>query len=124
MLTIPPWNLRLRVMIYRKHAQHETSKNFQLGLFTPDDGHFEYYVAALATASLVVRVTETMPREPVLPDVCTARMGWSFFESHARIPVFGDGNRIAYSVRILETGKDCTDSARQPEVASRVLGSH
>src|SRR5206468_2238697 len=42
-LVIPPWNLRLRVMIYRKHVQPESPKNFQLDLFTPDDGHFEYY---------------------------------------------------------------------------------
>src|SRR5437667_995485 len=34
-------------MIYRKHAAHESPKNFQLDLFTPDDGHYEY--AAVAT---------------------------------------------------------------------------
>jgi Transposase DDE domain group 1 len=47
MLTIPQWDLTLRVMIYRKHVRHQTPKNFQLDLFTPDDGHFEY--SALAT---------------------------------------------------------------------------
>jgi len=46
-LDIPQWQLRLRVMIYRKHVQHKSPKNFQLDLFTPDDGHFEY--AAVAT---------------------------------------------------------------------------
>jgi hypothetical protein len=46
-LAIPQWNLRLRVMIYRKHVAHESPKNFQLDLFTPDDGHYEY--AAVAT---------------------------------------------------------------------------
>lgn len=45
-LPIPQWNLQLRVMLYRKHVQHETPKNFQLDLFTPDDGHFEYYAVA------------------------------------------------------------------------------
>jgi Transposase DDE domain group 1 len=45
-LVIPQWNLRLRVMIYRKHVRHESPKNFQLDLFTPDDGHFEYYAVA------------------------------------------------------------------------------
>jgi hypothetical protein len=44
---IPQWHLRLRVMVYRKHVAHESPKNFQLDLFTPDDGHFEY--AAVAT---------------------------------------------------------------------------
>ena len=33
-LAIPQWNLQLRVMLYRKHVQHETPKNFQLDLFT------------------------------------------------------------------------------------------
>jgi hypothetical protein len=46
-LDIPQWQLRLRVMIYRTHVQHESPRNFQLDLFTPDDGHYEY--AAVAT---------------------------------------------------------------------------
>ena len=46
-LDIPQWHLRLRVMIYRTHVAHESPKNFQLDLFTPDDGHYEY--AAVAT---------------------------------------------------------------------------
>jgi hypothetical protein len=45
-LAIPQWSLDVRVMIYRKHVQHESRKNFQLDLFTPDDGHFEYYAVA------------------------------------------------------------------------------
>jgi hypothetical protein len=45
-LVIPQWALRLRVMIYRKHVRHASPKNFQLDLFTPDDGHFEYYAVA------------------------------------------------------------------------------
>jgi len=45
-LSIPPWNLHLRVMIYRKHVGHESPKNFQLDLFSPDDGHFEYSAVA------------------------------------------------------------------------------
>jgi hypothetical protein len=34
-------------MIYRTHVGHASPRNFQLDLFTPDDGHFEY--AAVAT---------------------------------------------------------------------------
>jgi DDE family transposase len=46
-LVIPQWNdLRLRVVLYRKHVRHETRKNFQLDLFTPDDGHYEYSAVA------------------------------------------------------------------------------
>lgn len=39
---IQPWQRRLRVILYRKHVAHETRKNFQLDLFDPDDGHYEY----------------------------------------------------------------------------------
>ncbi len=46
-LVIPQWNnLRLRVLLYRKHVGHPTQKNFQLDLFTPDDGHYEYSAVA------------------------------------------------------------------------------
>ncbi len=41
-LPLEPWGLTLRVVVYRKHVRHETHKNFQLDLFSPDDGHFEY----------------------------------------------------------------------------------
>jgi hypothetical protein len=41
-LPIEPWGLTLRVVVYRKRVHHETRKNFQLDLFSPDDGHFEY----------------------------------------------------------------------------------
>jgi len=40
--TLGPWNRRDRIVIYRKKVQHKTRKNFQLDLFDPADGHFEY----------------------------------------------------------------------------------
>lgn len=45
-LPVEPWGLRLRVVIYRKRVAHATRKNFQLDLFSPDDGHFEYSAVA------------------------------------------------------------------------------
>lgn len=41
-LPIPQWKLTQRVVVYRKRVHHETAKNFQLDLFSPDDGTFEY----------------------------------------------------------------------------------
>jgi len=41
-LAIPQWNLSLRVVVYRKRVHHRSPKNFQLDLFNPDDGYFEY----------------------------------------------------------------------------------
>ena len=37
-----PWGCPVRVAIYRKHVQHQATKNYQLDLFNPDDGHYEY----------------------------------------------------------------------------------
>lgn len=45
-LTIPAWNLQLRAPIYREHVRHESPKNFQLDLFTLDEGRVEYYAVA------------------------------------------------------------------------------
>jgi hypothetical protein len=50
-LGLPQWNLRLRVAVYRKHVAHRTRKNFQIDLFHPDDGHYEY--SAVATNKTV-----------------------------------------------------------------------
>ncbi len=41
-LWVNPWQRTLRVVIYRTRVQHETRKNFQLDLFDPADGHYEY----------------------------------------------------------------------------------
>jgi hypothetical protein len=41
-LRLEVWDLELRVLVYRKHVAHKTRKNFQLDLFSPDDGHYEY----------------------------------------------------------------------------------
>jgi len=45
-LPVPPWGLRLRVVCYRKWVFHPTAKNYQLDLFSPDDGTFEYSAVA------------------------------------------------------------------------------
>ncbi len=48
-LFLEPWNRTLRVVIYRKRVHHRTRKNFQLDLFDPADGHFEYSAVATNT---------------------------------------------------------------------------
>ncbi len=37
-----PWGRPVWVAIYRKHVDHKATKNYQLDLFDPDDGHYEY----------------------------------------------------------------------------------
>ncbi len=46
-LPLRPWGKTLRVVVYRKKVQHWTRKNYQLDLFDPSDGHYEY--SALVT---------------------------------------------------------------------------
>jgi hypothetical protein len=41
-LRVEPWGRTMRVAIYRKRVRHEAPKNYQLDLFDPDDGHYEY----------------------------------------------------------------------------------
>ena len=45
-LKIPQWQRIQRVVVYRKRVFHETQRNFQLDLFNPDDGHYEYSAVA------------------------------------------------------------------------------
>jgi hypothetical protein len=45
-LKIDKWDRTERVVIYRKRVSHESRKNFQLDLFNPDDGHYEYSAVA------------------------------------------------------------------------------
>lgn len=48
-LDVPAWNRTLRVVIYRKPVPHESRKNYQLDLFDPDNGHFEYSAVSTNT---------------------------------------------------------------------------
>lgn len=50
-LWLKPWQRELRVVIYRKRVHHKTRKNFQLDLFDPADGHYEY--SAVATTKSI-----------------------------------------------------------------------
>jgi len=46
-LKLEPWDMSIRVVIYRKKVHHRTRRNYQLDLFDPDDGTWEY--SAIAT---------------------------------------------------------------------------
>ena len=39
---VETWDRDLVITLYRRRVHHETRKNFQLDLFDPDDGHYEY----------------------------------------------------------------------------------
>jgi hypothetical protein len=45
-LKLATWRLELRVVVYRKRVHHHSPKNYQLDLFSPDDGYFEYSAVA------------------------------------------------------------------------------
>jgi hypothetical protein len=43
---IPQWNRTERIVVFRKKISGRSPKNFQLDLFSPDDGHYEYSMVA------------------------------------------------------------------------------
>jgi len=45
-LQLKVWELDLRVVVFRKRVHHDSRRNYQLDLFSPDDGHFEYSAVA------------------------------------------------------------------------------
>jgi hypothetical protein len=45
-LPLKPWKLELRGVIYRKVVHHRSAKNYQLDLFDPNDGYYEYSAVA------------------------------------------------------------------------------
>jgi hypothetical protein len=45
-LALAAWGLELRVAVYRKRVHHQSARNYQLDLFSPDDGYFEYSAVA------------------------------------------------------------------------------
>jgi len=45
-LDVEQWGMTLSVSIYRKRVGHPTRKNYQLDLFDPDDGTYEYSAVA------------------------------------------------------------------------------
>ena len=54
-LWVPAWSRAMRVVVYRKRVRHLTAKNYQLDLFDPDDGYFEY--SAIVTNKEVTEQT-------------------------------------------------------------------
>jgi len=54
------WPPALRIVVYRKRVFHKSRKSFQLDLFTPDDGHFEYSAVATSLDWDLVRLWHFM----------------------------------------------------------------
>jgi hypothetical protein len=51
---ITPWGFPIAVTIYRKKVRHRPAKNYQLDLFDPNDGYYEYSAVA-SNLSLTIR---------------------------------------------------------------------
>jgi hypothetical protein len=45
-ISVTPWAEVIPVVIYRQRVRHQTHKNYQLDLFDPDDGYYEYSAIA------------------------------------------------------------------------------
>jgi Transposase DDE domain group 1 len=59
-LPIDQWDRVERVVVYRKWVGHESRKNFQLDLFSPDDGHYEYSAVATNKSLGIARLWHFM----------------------------------------------------------------
>src|SRR5258705_6911642 len=51
-LHVPDWDKTLRVVVSRKPVHNQTQKNYQLDLFDPDNGYYEY---SAVTANLEIK---------------------------------------------------------------------
>ena len=51
---VTPWQIPVAVTIYRTKVAHRATKNYQLDLFDPNDGHYEY-AAVTSNLPLTVR---------------------------------------------------------------------
>jgi hypothetical protein len=51
---LTPWTFPIAVTIYRKKVRHRTAKNYQLDLFNPNDGYYEYSAVA-SNLTLTIR---------------------------------------------------------------------
>ena len=54
------------VAIYRKHVRHRATKNYQLDLFDPNDGHYEYSAVTSnldLTLANLWRLSSVRPRQ-------------------------------------------------------------
>jgi len=49
-VAVKKWNRTFKVVVFRKRVHHQTKKNFQLDLFDPDDGTWEYSAVATNTS--------------------------------------------------------------------------
>ncbi len=43
---VEKWSRTERIVVFRKHVSGKSRKDFQLDLFSPDDGHYEYSMVA------------------------------------------------------------------------------
>jgi hypothetical protein len=61
-LKIDQWDRTERVVVYRKRVSQKSRKNFQLDLFSSDDGHYEYSAVATNKALGVARRARSWKR--------------------------------------------------------------
>ena len=59
-LLLEPWDREILITIYRKRVRHQTAKNFQLDLFDPDDGYWEYSAVTSNLGFTIARLWQFM----------------------------------------------------------------
>jgi hypothetical protein len=59
-LFLEPWEREVLITVYRKRVRHQTAKNFQLDLFDPNDGHWEYSAVTSNLGFTITRLWQFM----------------------------------------------------------------
>lgn len=122
---VHPCNLTLRVMLYRLHLQHRSPRNFQLDLFAPDDGHFEYHAVAtnlpLGLPALLAFIDGRGAQEKTIAEL-KGEFGLDMVPTSTKRPT-APGSRLAFSPYrgVARSFQLDTLAERKPRSRKRIL---
>jgi hypothetical protein len=123
-LHIEFWNRTERVVIYRKRVSHESRKNFQLNLFSPDDGHFEYSAVATNKTLSIPALWHFMAgrggHEKTLSEL-KSQLGFAAIPTNDRYANAAWQLLSALTLNLVRSFQIATGAARRPRTRKRTF---
>jgi hypothetical protein len=123
-LRIEPWKRTERVVVYRKRVSHESRKNFQLNLFSPDDGHFEYSAVATNKTLSIPALWHFMAgrgaHEKTLAEL-KSQVGFAAIPTNDRHANAAWQLLSALTLNLLRSFQIATGAARRPRTRKRTF---
>ena len=121
---IEPWKRTERVVVYRKRVSHESRKNFQLDLFSPDDGHFEYSAVATNKALGIPALWHFMAgrgaHEKTLAEL-KSQVAFAAIPTHDRYANAAWQLLSALTLNLIRSFQIATGAARRPRTLKRTF---